>query len=161
MRLAGLAVISLAVWLLGNPALAGPGEADAKAVLYCEAILKGQLKSPASYRRVNIGAGSDPITDYVQFVRLLEGQAKLTRGLDDTQASKAVHEYAVGDRDAYRTRMTKAIEVGRERWAVVVYDAQNSFGAMLRGKFQCGFLDEKGDGGFSVKDVTQAIKRDR
>lgn len=108
------------------------GEGDA--IYGCEKALKGALRSPSSYKEVSYN---------VRFRPVVEPWEQLVAFRADRAAHKA---YVLAPLD-YWKRLYE-MKQSKAHWVMVDlnYDAQNGFGATIRGRVSCGLLDHDGDG---------------
>ncbi|MGM5087562.1 hypothetical protein E0H64_17845 [Rhizobium leguminosarum bv. viciae] len=100
----------------------------------CEHALQQRLKSPASYKRVDVRYSERPATRHeflksIIYVQDSGSRERLISGFDRNPQAKKQYELAI------------------------TYDAMNSFGAMLRGFATCGFMGESSSDATSL-DVT-------
>lgn len=138
--------------LVGGTAWAAVSTKD---VLACEAAIKSQLKAPATYKRASVSRTSEP-RSYREFILFYawaaghmtsaEGTAYLYRnvgGMDfpGSPSNAVVVEHAF---EEYRSLFPDERHYPTVTTITIQFDAQNSYGALLRGQGSCQFLVRDG-----------------
>jgi hypothetical protein len=109
----------------------------------CEGVLKKRLKAPSTYRRVSVNSNEKPVGlgDY-----FAAQAAKFSK--DDPTLMKDLS-------DANIRRLNKSSDHATNFQVFITYDAENSFGAPLRGTALCEYISKSGsDSEASALDVT-------
>jgi hypothetical protein len=112
--------------------LAGCGRADVSA---CEEFLKDSLRSPSTYRRIGVSTYDRPIN--------AEARAQLRE--EEERSARENPDWAAVRRqlDADTPATERPVETLRE--VFIEYDAENAFGAPIRGAQRCGFILRNGN----------------
>lgn len=94
----------------------------------CEEAIKLRLKAPSSYARFSFTESQQPIRTR----DAIEYRLKYEMGIEEPSRSAYLADFAGGKLDPVAFKM------------VIEYDAQNSFGALLRASAVCDFFDLNG-----------------
>lgn len=106
-----------------------------QSVEVCESFLVEQLKSPSSYKRIAYDVFASPIKDAAD----LENSAVLN--LMTAYPSLYPDRSAAEEEYAKRRASYERRNSPQTLFVSISYDAANSFGASIRGQYECLFLD--------------------
>ena len=107
---------------------------SAREVAACEEFIKGELRSPSTYRRISVKSYDGPISERAK-AQLSEAEAR--RAVDNPEWAKFRKE-----RDANAPAGEKAAETMRDVY--VEFDSDNAYGTPVRGLQRCGFVLSNG-----------------
>lgn len=99
-------------------------------LLKCEDTFGKRIKSPASYKRVEVIGPQRRQADLNDYLSRETPEIRLFRD-DQLQRSSALKELDAAYRKRFRTGDFEVISFS------VIYDADNSYGAAIRGAFTC------------------------
>ncbi|HEY5208021.1 MAG TPA: hypothetical protein VIJ42_01120 [Stellaceae bacterium] len=125
-----VAAMGVAAWYLLQPP---------KAITICEEVLTSSLKSPSSYKRIECAVSGYPI-DKANFAYTYMNSyfvKKLVDSFPKILESEQKSAKIIADSKGYNAEMITA---------EISYDSANSYGAILRGKYLCAFIDQFGEG---------------
>lgn len=120
----------------------------------CEAKIKARLKAPATYQRAKVGEYSFQMTAAEYKDREL---TKMRDAGLDGDAWRDAYKKLDSDLAAIESSPTAAPYILEAR---ISYDAQNSFGALLRGNAVCQFVSPDGNKD-AVDELAVTIEMDR
>lgn len=104
--------------------LAGCDASDTKLVAACEGALKATLKSPSTYQRIEAISHANVIADRSAYeIRLMQ------EGYSEAERVAMLREFDAGSLAPTQFQLD------------LVYEAQNSLGATLRGKSSCRYFN--------------------